>query len=244
MYRFVSLVAIGALLILSSAMYAQSPTYVYSDGSVPLEPMNSPPPVIFDDFDDSQTGMCDSSGCHSGTACDACGGRQGRLSAWDRCKCRQQAKWWGYPEEFNELPLGVAVNSALELQVARAKDARLTLYDYDFVDGAPTLKHRGRTRVKELAKLAKQCGGTITIESTRSDLDSQRLFAIQAMATDSLGLHPDQIAVASPMAAGIDGEQASIIRQNHLEHVRQYGVREFNFGSFSPQRGGSWGISR
>ncbi len=235
MHKAILLLAILAATMAAVTANAQHPPIGYSSALPVLEttaPQGLGLPVMCDDCPNVG---CD--GCDAG--CDGYACRNEGSSLMDRCKCKQQHKWWGFPEEFQELPLGAVSYGILRAQVSRGEQARLTLYDYDFVSGTPSLNRRGRTRLRELAELAQRFGGTIKIQPVGSELDTQRLLTIQNMSSETLGLHPDQIVVATPIAAGLRGEEAPIIRQNHLEHVRQYGVRDFNFGSFTPGSGSS-----
>src|SRR5262245_12047663 len=87
------------------------------------------------------------------------GARPGLLQ---RCKARwefywkpyHQEAWWGYPEEFEEAPFGSSVEANTRVQLDNAEAARMTLYQYDFVDGTELLKPRGKEQVAKIALLA------------------------------------------------------------------------------------------
>jgi hypothetical protein len=152
---------------------------------------------------------------------------------WERYKCRKQEKYWGYPEEFEELPLGYLSTEIMSGQTRRAETARLTLYDYDFTTGTAVLNARGRQRVAQLSRLAMQRGEILTIQSVDATLDAARYLTVAEEASQICGLDPSQIVVGQPIPGGLNGEEAIIHRETQLENARQTGVRQFNFGQTS-----------
>ena len=85
--------------------------------------------------------MCGAGGC-------SCGERHG-LSRWwwhkTQCKRSLQECALGFPEEFNEWPLGSALYAHGRTEVANGDAARMVFYHYDFVEGTGQL-NRPTTR--------------------------------------------------------------------------------------------------
>lgn len=74
------------------------------------------------------------------------------LARWwqDRAKPHLQYSYWGYPEEFDEMPFGASVQAHQRAQICNAWSARLFLYQYDFCDGGTTLNLHGQQRLNEM----------------------------------------------------------------------------------------------
>lgn len=156
-----------------------------------------------------------------------------KMGWWARYKARKQEKYWGYPEEFEELPLGYLSTEIMCGQIRRGEKARLTLYDYDFMTGTAVLNARGQQRVAQLALLAMQRGESLTIQSVDANLDAARYQSVVDAANRACGLDPSQVVVGQPIAGGLNGEEALIHRETQLENASQSGVRQFNFGAAS-----------
>jgi uncharacterized membrane protein YgcG len=80
------------------------------------------------------------------------GDKRSALARWwqDRAKPRLQYSYWGYPEEFEETPLGASVQAHQRAQICSGWSARLFLYQYDFCDGGTTLNLHGQQRLNEM----------------------------------------------------------------------------------------------
>ena len=61
----------------------------------------------------------------------------------NRFKPRMQFTHWGYPEYFEETPLGTAVGCHKLVQISKGWAARSVLYRYDFRDGDVMLNTQG-----------------------------------------------------------------------------------------------------
>ena len=164
--------------------------------------------------------------CH----CRICMAKRG--SSWSRYKARRQEQYWGYPEYFDEVGFGVLSTELIRPQVLRGEAARLTIYEYDFFTGTARLNQRGVQRVLHLAQQAAVTGQTIVVQSLGDELDHQRHQSVLAMAATTQ-LKPAQVVSGTPIAAGVSGEEALIHRSTALDNVREYGVRQFQFGSDS-----------
>lgn len=162
--------------------------------------------------------------------CRACAAKRG--SAWSQYKARKQEQYWGYPEYFEEVGFGQLSADLIRPQITRGEDARMTIYDYDFVTGTARLNSRGLQRVRQLAHRAVVTGQTITVEATGTDMDDARYQSVIAIAATE-HLNPAQVVSGQPIAGGLAGEEAVIHRQTGLENARNYGVRQFQFGAGS-----------
>ena len=131
---------------LMPAPTAASPGAVVGDQAIPAPP---PPP-----------GTC------------TCGDRHG-FSRWrwhrTQCKRKMQEHFLGYPEEFNEWPLGEAMYTLHRTQVANGLAARMVFYHYDFVDGTSQLNVRGRDKLAEVAATLPTSFFPVVVERTTKD---------------------------------------------------------------------------
>lgn len=164
--------------------------------------------------------------CH----CRTCPTERG--SSWSRYKARRQGQYWGYPEYFEEVGFGVLSTDLFCPQILRGEAARMTIYECDFFTGTARLNPRGLQRVRQLAEKAAVTGQTIVVQSLGDTLDHERYQSVLAMAATTQ-LNLAQIVSGTPIAAGVSGEEALIHRSTALDNVRDYGVRQFQFGSDS-----------
>ena len=76
-----------------------------------------------------------------------------RLARWwqDRAKPCLQYSYWGYADEFEEVPLGASVRAHQQAQICSGWSARLFLYQYDFCDGGAALNLHGQQRLNDMA---------------------------------------------------------------------------------------------
>ena len=139
---------------------------------------------------------------------------------------RLQGRLLGYPEEFVPRPLGASVYDHGLAMTANAAAARLTLYDYDFVQGSDQLSPRG---VEQLGRLVPQMLGSpfpLLIQRTPADpsLAARRRENVAIrLAQGPCPLPPDRVVVGEPIAHGLRGVDAQIIAGNALGRVQQYG---------------------
>lgn len=217
---------LAALGTCGSIAHAQEPALVPPapavDGTVPetTAPIYSPVPEHA-----FGTGVCDGvvryssaaiSGCQDDTY-HGCECRpQGLDGCWRRFKAKQQHKWWGYADEFEEMPFGTYSQGILAKQVAKGQQARLALYHFDFVRNSPRLSPRGRARIAQLLPLLQNNYGALIIEEVpaKAQLNMARRDAVLAELTRLWPeAYPELVSVGRPKAAGLSGVDAILINQ-------------------------------
>ena len=143
-------------------------------------------------------------------------------AAWRRL----QGRFYGYPEEFVPRPLGAALYDHNLAMTANAAAARLTLYQYDFVQGSDQLSPRG---VEQLARLVPQLLNSpfpLIVERTPTDpaLAARRREAVAIrLAQGPCPVPQERVLVGAPIATGLTGIDAQVIAGNALGRVQQYG---------------------
>ena len=154
-----------------------------------------------------------------------CGDRRGlsRLR-WHRTHCRRthQAKWIGYPEEFNEWQLGRSLYNHGNIQVANAEAAGMIFYDFDFVDGTRELNRRGREKLGAIVEALPTNFSTVAIEPTphTPGLDQARRLAILSqLATSPFPVPGERVVVATPKPRGRGGAESLLVERNRLTSV-------------------------
>ncbi|MCU0978844.1 MAG: hypothetical protein MUF25_06715, partial [Pirellulaceae bacterium] len=154
----------------------------------------------------------------------------------DRAKPLLQYTHWGYPEFFEETPLGASLRAHQRAQISSGYAARLVLYQYDFCDGGVTLNQQGQRRLKDLVT-GFDCWAhqRLLIEATpdRPQLAAARQKHVTKMLHDS-GI-PAQVEVGVPTGFMPMGDEALLMNMNLLRQVRTGG------GSISMPSGGGGG---
>ncbi len=112
------------------------------------------------------------------------------------------------------------------VMTANGAAARLTLYNYDFVQGSSELSPRG---AEQLAKLVPQLLASpfpLIVERTPPTpawRQARRELVATRLAQGPCPLPPDRVLVGVPIATGMTGVDAQIIAGNALGRVQQYG---------------------
>lgn len=154
---------------------------------------------------------------------------------WEK-KRRKQDAYLGYPEEFCEQPLGMALYGHLNTQIANGVAAKLALYEFDFVEGGSQLNWKGR---QQLAKHAAAMNGNmyhLVIEQTpgQPELDEARRVAVQqTLAQSQYPISFDRVVVGIPTAVALPGQQATGLNANLLRDTQAGGVSNLAPGKFS-----------
>lgn len=162
-----------------------------------------------------------------------------QLRKWEK-KRRMQESCLGYPEEFCEQPLGVALYSQLETQVANGIAAKLVLYHFDFLDGSPQLNSKGVERLARHVAVMNRNVFPLVIEHTPETpgLDEARRITVQqAISQMQAPIAPERVIVGLPSPTGLSGKQAVILEANLLRDTRTGGTTNLAPGSF--RAGGS-----
>jgi hypothetical protein len=159
----------------------------------------------------------------------SCGERRGMSRWWwhkTQCKRHLQECALGYPEEFNEWPLGSSLYAHGRTQVANGNAARMVFYHYDFVEGTAQLNVRGRDKLVKVAHLLPATFCPVVIERTSSTpgLDEQRRAWLLAELTESrFPIPPERVVIGPPIAAGMTGYEAIFVYGNQLGALRAGG---------------------
>jgi hypothetical protein len=160
----------------------------------------------------------------------SCGDRHG-VSRWlwhkNQCKRRLQECALGFPEEFNEWPLGASIYAHGRTQVANGNAARMVFYHYDFVDGTSTLNVRGRDKLAKMIPLLPATFNPVVVERTPSTpgLDEQRKAGLLAEFSGSrFPVPPERVVIGPPVSAGLAGFEAIFIYGNQIGALQSGGA--------------------
>jgi hypothetical protein len=162
------------------------------------------------------------------TGC-TCGNRHGFARwRWHRTQCKRhlQEHFIGYPEEFNEWPLGQAAYALAGTQVANGQAARMVFYHYDFVEGTSQLNLRGRDKLARVASVVPSTFYPVVVERTPKEpgLDvSRRSTLVAELGKGSFPLPPERIVIGPSIAYGMTGFEALLIYGNQLQNLSSGG---------------------
>ncbi len=148
---------------------------------------------------------------------------------WHKTQCKRHLQEWalGYPEEFNEWPLGSSLYAHGRTQVANGNAARMVFYHYDFVDGTDQLNVRGRDKLVKVSRLLPSTFFPVVIERTPSKpgLDEQRRAGLLAELCESrFPIPPERVVIGPPIAAGLTGYEAVYVYGNQLGALQSGGA--------------------
>ncbi len=138
-----------------------------------------------------------------------------------------QEKLLGYPEEFNEWPLGSALYAQGRTMVANGEAARLTFYDYDFVGNTDRLNDRGLDKLAAVAARLPASFDPVIVERTprAPDLaERRRLALLESFATGPFPVPPERVVVGRPSATPLRGVEAQIINLGRLSQTYSDGT--------------------
>jgi len=146
---------------------------------------------------------------------------------WERHKARCRDKLWGYPEEFVPAQLGAAVADNISRQVARAQEARMVVYQYDFLPMSYELKPRARMALAKYGEWASHGAGPVLIEPTpgHPGLDeARRLTVWREMQCGPFAIPPEMIAIGCSEILGVRGGEALLIDKNLMMQTSSRGT--------------------
>jgi hypothetical protein len=174
----------------------------------------------------------------------SCGDRRGMSRWWwhrTRCKRLLQDKLMGYPEEFNEWPLGMALTNSMRPQVANFVAASMVFYHYDFVDGTAQLNQRGHDKVVRVAQLMTTNFCPAIVErTTDTPLDQKRGRAVLvALSAGSFPVPPERVLIGPALAGGMSGSESLVVYGNLLQNTAAGG----NVGGANSSTGGGGGAA-
>ena len=143
------------------------------------------------------------------------------------------------------MPLGESIALHLRAQIGNAAVARMTLYDFDFVQGRSQLNYRGRDRLHQIAGRLATSPNSLIVE--RLPLDPELALARRAavqleLAALGLKLSPDRVLVGPPLAVPLRGVEAEGIYGTLMIQTESAGSQPGS-SSASGGRTGSSGAS-
>ncbi len=177
--------------------------------------------------------------------------RPGPIRRWhEQCKANCRDKLWGYPEEFNDAPLGAMLNGHLSAQTANGRAARMVLYQYDFIPGTDRLKARGKIQLAKFAPWLNAYGIIVEPSGAGPVLDeARRQTVLRELAGDEFRIPTAQVIVGRPIRRGIEGPEGALVERNLASQTSSRGVNasagsgNATSGSGTPQTGQSSGTS-
>jgi hypothetical protein len=182
----------------------------------------------------------------SGTC--TCGDRRG-LSRWrwhrTHCKRHLQEHFLGYPEEFNEWPLGEAAYAHARVQVTNGLAARMVFNHYDFVDGTSQLNYRGRDKLAMVAANLPTTFFPVVVERTPKEpgLDAARRDVLVAeLARGTFPIPAQRVVIGPSLADGMTGVESLLIYQGQLQSVGLGGAIGLGGGGGAGFVGGGLGF--
>jgi hypothetical protein len=190
---------------------------------VPVAPAPLPPGAVVEGVSPAGHAAADAPVPPAG-AC-TCGDRHG-LSRWrwhrTHCKRFLQEHFLGYPEEFNEWPLGEAAYAAARVQVSNGLAARMVFNHYDFVDGTAQLNYRGRDKLATVAVKLPTTFFPVVVERTpkQPGLDVERRDILLAeFARGSFPIPAQRVVIGPSLADGMTGVESLLIYGRQLQSL-------------------------
>jgi hypothetical protein len=125
----------------------------------------------------------------------------------------------GFPEEFNEWPLGSALYAHGRTEVANGDAARMVFYHYDFVEGTGQLNIRGRDKLVKVAHMLPMTFFPVVVERTPATpglAEQRRAGLIAELARSPFPIPPERVLIGPPVAAGMAGFESVIVYGNQI----------------------------
>jgi len=125
-----------------------------------------------------------------------------------------QETFLGYPEEFNEWPLGQPLYAHGRTMVANGAAARLILNHYDFVGDTTELNYRGRDKLESIAAQLPASFAPVIIERTpwapRVE-QARRLAILSKLAEGPFPVPAERVVIGPGIAGGLRGREAILV---------------------------------
>jgi hypothetical protein len=119
----------------------------------------------------------------------------------------------GYPEEFNEWPLGRPLYDLSRTEVANGQAARLILNDMDFIDKTADLNYRGQDKLAAITAQLPTSFSPVIVERTPWDpqvAELRRLAILGKLANSPFPIPAERVVIAPPVSRGLTGVEAVI----------------------------------
>jgi hypothetical protein len=154
--------------------------------------------------------------------------RMGPVGRWrQRRRARAQDKCWGYPEEFQDAPLGAMLNAHMTAGIASGQAARMVLYQYDFYPESNQLKPRGKAQVAKIASWLSMNPFLIFVEPSGSDAgldEARRQIVWRELAGGPCPVPLERVVVGTGASNGINGLEALAIDRSRYNQTSARGV--------------------
>ncbi|CAN5916663.1 hypothetical protein BH23PLA1_BH23PLA1_35220 [soil metagenome] len=152
----------------------------------------------------------------------SCENRRG-LARWRwhkaNCKRHLQEKFIGFPEEFQERPLGAALYEQGNTMVGNYNASRMVFYQYDFQDESNELNLAGLDKLRRMARTLPMNPYPVIVERTplTPGLDlARRLTVLGALDQGPFPVPPERVLIGPPISRGLIGVEAAIIFENQI----------------------------
>jgi len=130
---------------------------------------------------------------------------------------RFRSRYWGYPQEFCDLPLGAVLQGQMMAQVANGQAARMALYQYDFQLASDRLNASGRAQLAKIARWLPMNDFPLFVEPTSAnpELDERRRQMVwQELSNHQISIPLERILLGRPNVRGLDASDAISIDRN------------------------------
>jgi hypothetical protein len=139
-----------------------------------------------------------------------------------------QASHWGFPDRFETPAFGSSLNRHFNIQIANGQESLLTLYYYDFQNGAGQNRSRiNATGQRQLQRFAPRLlsGSTpLRIQPTPNNpqLDEARKREVIATLEYMVpgGSFAQRVIIADPGTIGMGGEESMLIHEGFIAQPR------------------------
>lgn len=142
-----------------------------------------------------------------------------------RCKRHLQEAFLGFSEEFDRPPLGALMYAANIVQVRNGEAAGMIMNQFDFIPGTAAINPRGADKLAAIAaRLPVTFFPVIVERSGLPALDAQRRSAVlAAIGSGPFPVPPERVVVGPPIARGLRGEDAVLVRETSLSRTAAAG---------------------
>lgn len=169
-----------------------------------------------------------------------------RPGCYVRFKSHCRAKYWGYPEEFCEPPLGAMAQGQEMTMIQNGRAARMGLYQYDFYPDSAQLTERGRAQLYKIAMWLPTNCFPVFVEPTPAhpELDGLRRQAIwNELSTNFLLIPSERVIVGRPIIRDLGSVDSLLIDRNRLGLTASRGIAAGGGGTSGTSTTGGTGSS-
>jgi hypothetical protein len=128
----------------------------------------------------------------------------------------------GFPEEFQEWPLGRALYTHGQTQVNNGTAASMVFYDYDFIPATEQLNLKGRDKLTRIVAMLPTNFYPVVVERTPRvpGLDERRRLALLSLLAQGPNTVPgERVLIGPSIANGLSGREALVVDRNLLNQT-------------------------